>query len=439
MSSISFVHLSDIHFVKSSNNPADIDRELRDAIITDLDVNAKIALENVSGILVSGDIAFSGAKTEYEKAKEYLLEISKLFSINPSDIYCVPGNHDVDLTIADKSPAVSQAQNTIDEQILLDAADAAFEESITDCSYNSILFEPLREYNEFANRFNCNISAEKIIWSKEFPLDCGLKLCLIGISSCFVPKSKDRLMYIGQSQIPRHMPDTAVMLMCHHPPECWKFSSDIIDRINKRADVQLYGHMHMQSVELAENNAILFSGATHPQRAADWFPRYNWITISSETIDGDRVLNIDIYPRILSENRDCFQPDISATTNGILIHHTINIDRKRRQDLSDPCLCYESEKTPKDDLEETHAVESKANQQSKVAVNERELIYNFYELSVFQQFELLEKFKLFSEQDKGRSIAATLNVAIQRAKDQGTLQSLYDCIMEIVSKKEKII
>lgn len=151
MSSISFVHLSDIHFVKSSNNPADIDRELRDAIITDLDVNAKIALENVSGILVSGDIAFSGAKTEYEKAKEYLLEISKLFSINPSDIYCVPGNHDVDLTIADKSPAVSQAQNTIDEQILLDAADAAFEESITDCSYNSILFEPLREYNEFAN------------------------------------------------------------------------------------------------------------------------------------------------------------------------------------------------------------------------------------------------------------------------------------------------
>lgn len=83
MSSISFVHLSDIHFVKSSNNPADIDRELRDAIITDLDVNAKIALENVSGILVSGDIAFSGAKTEYEKAKEYLLEISKLFFYQP--------------------------------------------------------------------------------------------------------------------------------------------------------------------------------------------------------------------------------------------------------------------------------------------------------------------------------------------------------------------
>lgn len=423
--------------MKDSNNPADIDRELRDAIITDLDINAKNALENVAGIFVLGDVAFSGTKTEYEKAKEYLLEISSLFSINPSDIYCVPGNHDVDLTIADKSLAVSQAQSAIDKHLLMDAADAAFEKSITDCSYNSILFEPLREYNEFANRFNCNISAEKISWSKEFPLDCGLKLCLIGITSCFVPKSKDRLMYIGQSQIPRHMPDTAVMLMCHHPPECWKFRSDIIDRINKRADVQLYGHMHMQSVELNENNAILFSGATHPQRAADWFPRYNWITVSSEIIDGDKILNIDIYPRILSESRDRFQADTSATTNGLFIHHAINIDRKRRQDLSDPCLCYKSAETPKDYAGETHTTVSEAKIQSEV--NERELIYNFYELSVFQQFELLGKFKLILEQDKGLSVAAALNVAIQRAKEQGTLQSLYNCIMEVVSKREEIV
>jgi len=99
LSSISFVHLSDIHFVKSSNNPADIDRDLRDAIITDLDVNAKGVLKNVSGILVSGDIAFSGTKAEYEKAKEYLLEISNLFSISPSDVYCVPGNHDVKVDV----------------------------------------------------------------------------------------------------------------------------------------------------------------------------------------------------------------------------------------------------------------------------------------------------------------------------------------------------
>lgn len=437
MSSISFVHLSDIHFVKSSNNPADIDRDLRDAITTDLRINAKSVLKNVSGILVSGDIAFSGIKEEYEKAKEYLLEISNLFSISPSDIYCVPGNHDVDLTVANRSPAVLQVQSVIDKYPTIDAADDAFAKSIADCYYNDVLFEPLREYNEFANRFNCNVSAERISWNKNFQLDCGLKLCLFGITSCFVPQNKDHLMYIGQAQIPKYMPDTAVMLMCHHPPECWKFKSDIIDRINKRADVQLYGHMHMQSVELDENNAVLFSGATHPQRSADWIPRYNWITLSSEIIDSDRILNIDIYPRILSESRDRFQADVSTTTNGLFIHHAINIDRKRRQDLSDSCLSNKTDETPKSEMRETCVVVSEPKMQS--TVNERELIYNFYELSVFQQFELLGKFKLISEQDKGLSIATALNIAIQRAKEQGTLGSLNDCIMEFISKRKEIV
>jgi len=168
LTKISFVHLSDIHFVKSSNNPADINKDLRDAIITDLAVNAKRKLANVSGILVTGDIAFSGAETEYANAKAYLNEISDIFSIKPSDIYCVPGNHDVNLTVAAKSTIVSQAQRTIDEHLCMDSADEAFANSIIDCCYNNVLFEPLREYNEFANRFDCNISAERITWSKDF-------------------------------------------------------------------------------------------------------------------------------------------------------------------------------------------------------------------------------------------------------------------------------
>ncbi len=87
MGKVSFIHLSDIHFVKSSNNPADIDKDLRDAIITDLTLNAKKALENVAGILVTGDVAFSGISSEYEIAKSYLNEIADIFSIMPSDIY----------------------------------------------------------------------------------------------------------------------------------------------------------------------------------------------------------------------------------------------------------------------------------------------------------------------------------------------------------------
>lgn len=437
MTKISFVHLSDIHFVKSSNNPADIDRDLRDAIITDLKVNAKRELENVSGILVTGDIAFSGAETEYANAKAYLNEISDIFSIKPSDIYCVPGNHDVDWTVLANSTTVLQAQQTIDEKLCMDFADEAFANSIIDCCYNSVLFEPLREYNEFASRFNCNISAERITWSKDFELDHGLKLCLFGINSCYVPNNKDGLMYIGQAQIPRRMTDTAVMLMCHHPPECWKFGGDIIDRINKRADIQLYGHMHMQSATLNENNAVLFSGAAHPQRTQDWFPRYNWITVSSEVYNKDRILDIAIYPRVLSKNRDRFQADVSNTTDGITLQHSINIDKKRRLDLDDSYIGCDNSGNTETEGAFICTDEQKTNA-TQIEVNERELIYNFYELSVLCQMELLGKLELISENDKGKSIATVLNNSIQRAKKQGKLQSLYDCVNEYISQKEEM-
>lgn len=431
---ISFVHLSDIHFVKSSNNPADIDRDLRDAIITDLKVNAKRELENVSGILVTGDIAFSGTKTEYVSAKAYLNEVSDIFSIKPSDIYCVPGNHDVDRTVLAKSTTVSQAQQTIDKHLSLDSADEAFANFINDHCFSSVLFEPIREYNEFASRFNCNMSAKRITWSKNFELEHGLKLCLFGINSCYVPNNKEGLMYIGQAQIPRRITGTAVMLMCHHPPGCWKFEGDIIDRINKRADIQLYGHMHMQSVTLNENNVVLFSGAAHPQRTENWFPRYNWITVSSEMHNGDRILNIEIYPRILSKDRDRFQADVSSVKNGISLQHTINIDKKRHLDLDDSCLDFD--RSVSTEAEGAFiCTDGQGTKATQIEINERELIYNFYELSVLRQMELLGELKLISENDKEKSIAAVLNNSIQRAKEQGKLQSLYDCVNEYISQK----
>lgn len=422
--------------MKSSNNSTDIDKELREAIITDLIINANKELDNVVGILVTGDIAFSGTTIEYENAKTYLNEISKIFSIDPSDIYCVPGNHDVNRATVTNSAIISQAQSVIDESKCVDSADEAFSKTLTDTLFNNVLFEPIREYNEFANRFNCSITPERITWSSDFDLEYELKLRLFGINSCYLSSSHDNLVYVGQAQIPPREPDTVVLLMCHHPPGCWKFKDDIIVRINKRADIQLYGHIHMQSVELTNSNAILFSGATHPQRAEDWYPRYNWITISSEKINGDRYLRIEIYPRILSDDRDHFKADEGNTTNGISLQHLINIDEKRRSDLVDSCQELNGSTNPSLENDPVDTVETTIDIQPEI--NERELIYNFFELPVIRQMELLGKLELISENDKGKSITTVLNNSIQRAKEKGKLKSLNDFVNEYVTQKEEM-
>ena len=141
MNKLSFIHLSDIHFVKSSNDPSDIDKDLREAIITDLKINGRENLENVAGILVTGDIAFSGNRKEYEIAKEYLNRVCDVFNISPSDVYCVPGNHDVNQAIVNGSDLIFTAQNAVDEESTIDDADKTFSKYINDNNFNA-LFKP---------------------------------------------------------------------------------------------------------------------------------------------------------------------------------------------------------------------------------------------------------------------------------------------------------
>ena len=72
MSEITFIHLSDIHFRKTSGSSTDIDEDLRNAILTDIQYNAKKRLKNIKGVLVGGDIAFAGKREEYDIAKKFL-------------------------------------------------------------------------------------------------------------------------------------------------------------------------------------------------------------------------------------------------------------------------------------------------------------------------------------------------------------------------------
>ena len=82
MGEIAFIHLSDIHFRKSSGNRADIDADLRNAILMDIKYNAKAYLSNVKGILVGGDVAFAGQREEYDIAKEFLKEMASILEID---------------------------------------------------------------------------------------------------------------------------------------------------------------------------------------------------------------------------------------------------------------------------------------------------------------------------------------------------------------------
>lgn len=430
LSKLSFIHLSDIHFVRSSNNPDDIDKPLRKAILTDLKTNAQNILDNVTGILVTGDIAFSGSGEEYNIAKDYLNEICDIFNIKPSDVYCVPGNHDVNQDAIIKSTFIPMAQCAVDATSTIDVADREFSKYIS-TENQSILFIPIENYNNFARRFECDIDHNKIFWQKRFELTENFYFRVIGINSSFLSTKADhetgKLMYIGQSQIPDYNDDTATLLMCHHPPECWKFKEDILPRISKRADIQLYGHMHSQSFDITEKNVILYSGAVHPTRTVDWLPRYNWLSIEGEIIDNEKILNIEIFPRCLSSDRDAFKIDSKCKHDKNSIKHSINIDRKRKEALEDSQQCIHNEQQ----------IQQLPIDSACTVFNEREIVYNFYELAWVKQIDILAHLDLISEEDKSKSITTVFTNAINRAKEQDKLEELHKKINEEIKLEEK--
>ncbi|MCP5061438.1 MAG: hypothetical protein GY936_03125 [Ignavibacteriae bacterium] len=87
---VKILHLSDLHFATNSV-PQDtvldsLFRKIKQEVSSDNKPNAMI---------ITGDIAFSGQKKEYEKAGEYLDKIINVCDIEIENVFMIPGNHDV--------------------------------------------------------------------------------------------------------------------------------------------------------------------------------------------------------------------------------------------------------------------------------------------------------------------------------------------------------
>ena len=88
---VRWVHISDLHMRQSENAP-------RQAVLSAMlqDMRHRVATEGPFDFVVAtGDLAFSGQKSEYTLVREFLDQRVGSIDVAPSSIFCVPGNHDV--------------------------------------------------------------------------------------------------------------------------------------------------------------------------------------------------------------------------------------------------------------------------------------------------------------------------------------------------------
>lgn len=275
------VHLSDIHFASSSGNAHDVDQNVRDELLRDVATLTK-QLGSATGVLVTGDIAFSGKKEEYQHAAEWLRTVCNAVGCEEQHVSVVPGNHDVDRRLADG--VITKLLHKSIRELDGSAIDSKLREFFSDTQSASALLAPLAEYNVFAQRYGCGISAKDPYWQRSLELSCGTTIRMRGLCSAYVSNAEDDKgkMVLGTAYVSVQRDNGVLHLtLCHHPPEWLRHQDPFDDYLNSRIHIQLFGHKHAQRVNVINDMVRLVAGAMHPERGQEpaWVPTYNVLEI----------------------------------------------------------------------------------------------------------------------------------------------------------------
>lgn len=418
---LAFIHLSDIHFNRYSGDCYDVDKDLRNEVLRDITDRCKKAIPEINGILLCGDIAFSGQVAEYRTASEFLDQICTELSIDRTRIFCVPGNHDVDQNITKNTNSVKLLQHQLEKspsQAEYDLCLARFLRSPPDAQ---VLGLPIQNYNEcFAAQYRCDYTRDKLLWQQNMDIDEKYTLCLVGLNSTMISSEEDHIsetlekkMRIGNCQVPERSARTIYLSLCHHPPECWEDPGNILSKkMNDRVAVQLYGHKHVQKIEFHDNSLIVGSGAAHPCRTyGEWNPRYNWITFNIDNKNGKPCLTVRIYSRVLNSTQTAFEAE--KISPGGVEYEKFQIGLEEATD---------GEALPRD----MDPAQEEALKTPKISVQswERQFIYGFMNLPFSRRREILAELNLDRPADGETRHICLLDSYIRRAKEQGCVEQL---------------
>lgn len=229
--SLSIVHISDIHL-----------RDERDIILKRID-QLKTACASAVGyngdvvILVSGDIAFSGAEDQYIYASCMFDDLSQYITEQTHSrvkLLFVPGNHDCNFENVGSV-----------RQVLIDNVKA----SNVDQDYYLRVSEVQKNFNDFASRYQSEVGS--LFSVVDFDAD-GNKIAFLLINSAWMSilhENPGKIILPSQffpKLDARHY--KAVFSVFHHPTN-WlnpDFKADFINYLRRVTDIAFIGHEHQR-------------------------------------------------------------------------------------------------------------------------------------------------------------------------------------------------
>jgi predicted MPP superfamily phosphohydrolase len=287
MATMTWLHLSDLHFRTGEGHTWDEDIVLR-ALLDDVREHVRKGLVP-DLILVSGDVAFSGAPAEYALARAFFDDLLAATRLPREQLFAVPGNHDVDRKrigiVAKKMGPTLTTRDAVND-VLADAdARQAFMRRFE--GYSAFLADHLG---------HMPFDDEDYFYVSHLDL-AGCRLAVLGLNSAWRAQGGDGdrgHLALGERQVRKAL-DAARgadlrLAVLHHPFD-WLGDFDREDceaLLTRECDFVLHGHLHRTGLTLQQTPdakaMIVAAGAGYETRRSH--NSYNLVQLDPETGQG---------------------------------------------------------------------------------------------------------------------------------------------------------
>ncbi len=245
MRKVRWLHISDLHLRTTENGPQ---RAVLSAMLESLG-NRYTQSDAIDFIVVTGDLAFSGAAAEYRLVEDFLGRMATSTCVDPNRMFCVPGNHDVQRKLS--KLAFRGARESLHNQ-------AAVYELFADEDEREALLRRHSGYRDFQSRFwrgqEREYTPDGLAYVSMINVD-DLDVAIVGLNSSWLAQggpSDEGMLVVGEGQVRAalemaegHQPHILLALQ-HHPFESLRGFDEpsVRRRLEDACDFVHLGHLH---------------------------------------------------------------------------------------------------------------------------------------------------------------------------------------------------
>lgn len=430
---IAFVHISDIHFGQEKGGQCIVDDDVKECLIDDCaKLFRNLPSDVVRGVIVTGDIAYSGKEGDYKSAGLWLDRLTSAIGCLRSNVFIVPGNHDIDR---------ANISVNCGEMLAAIAAegDAKLDAYLSDDGDREQLFRRFSGYRLFAEGYDCSIDDEGgLAGDHTLAISEGRLLRFVGLNSALISGTKDvkgrLLLGMRQRVVQRNTSGEELVVLMHHPLDWLQDSEDASDYLRGRARIVMSGHEHLASSRLVKANdgrevLMISAGATVPP--AKEGKRYCFNIIRFAWDEQSENLSVSIEPREWNKTITEFSVG-TAAVGGEAVTYALKCPNYVSQHATVPAGAAE----PSDSA----ALEAASMHGS--SINNSDEDYSLLVLSFFRDIEESERMRILLDLNiipktwKGTLTHSLERRFLDKAKQAGKLDEIKGALAVILQKKQ---